>query len=148
MFFARGHKSVERQGIFANVRMNEKGHFGVQFAECRVRRERHLHEVAHAAHVHKHLIRSFFGKPSVKLANHRSPVLPLFLRPSTRIRDCGYSREKGTTPWGAKSFKVHTRWFRCYSGGLKLVFRVPITTTYSGASEAGKNFRLTTVILS
>jgi len=28
----------------------------------------------------------FFGKPSAKLANHRSPVLPLFFRPSTRSR--------------------------------------------------------------
>jgi hypothetical protein len=32
------------------------------------------------------LIRSFFGEPSAKLANHRSPVLPLFLRPSTHTR--------------------------------------------------------------
>jgi len=30
------------------------------------------------------LIRSFFGKAPAKLANHRSPVLPLSLRPSTR----------------------------------------------------------------
>jgi hypothetical protein len=29
------------------------------------------------------LIRSFFREASAKLANHRSPVLPLFLRPST-----------------------------------------------------------------
>jgi hypothetical protein len=43
------------------------------------------------------LIRSFFRKPSAKLTNHRSPVLPLFLRPSTQSWDCGYSREKGTT---------------------------------------------------
>ena len=84
MFFARGDKSVQRQRIFADVGMNQEVHFGVQLAERGVRRQRHLHEVAHAAHVQEHLIRSFFGKAPAKLANHRSPVLPLSLRPSTR----------------------------------------------------------------
>src|SRR2546423_278802 len=69
---------------FADVGMNQEVHFGVQLAERGVRRQRHLHEVAHAAHVQEHLIRSFFGKAPAKLANHRSPVLPLSLRPSTR----------------------------------------------------------------
>jgi len=36
----------------------------------------------------------FFGEPSAELANHRSPVLPLFLRPSTRSRDTGIGESK------------------------------------------------------
>src|SRR6267378_5411136 len=86
MFFPRRNKPVERQRIFPHVCVNQEGHFGVQLAERGIRRERHLHDVAYAAHVHEHLVRSFFGKPSAELANHRSPVLPLFLRPSTRTR--------------------------------------------------------------
>jgi hypothetical protein len=30
------------------------------------------------------LVGAFIGKPAAKLSNHRSPVLPLSLRPSTR----------------------------------------------------------------
>jgi hypothetical protein len=67
--------------------MDQESDFGVQLAERGVRRKRDLHEVPDAAHVHEHLVRSFFGEPSAKLANHRSPVLPLFLRPSTRSRE-------------------------------------------------------------
>src|SRR6267154_1350288 len=66
--------------------MNQERHFGMEFAQRGISRERHLHHVAHAAHVHEHLVRSFFGEPSAKLANHRSPVLPLFFRPSTQTR--------------------------------------------------------------
>src|SRR5260370_2013156 len=67
--------------------VDQEGYFGMKLAERTVRRQRHLHEVAHAAHIDRHLIRSFFSEPSAKLANHRSPVLPLFLRPSTRSLD-------------------------------------------------------------
>src|SRR6266478_3039491 len=86
MFFPRGNKSVQRQRVFSHMGVDQEGYFSVQLAKRGIRRKRHLHEVAHAANVHEHLIRSFFGKPSAKLANHRSPVLPLFLRPSTRTR--------------------------------------------------------------
>src|SRR2546427_2159303 len=89
MFFPRRNKPVQRQRVFPDMRMDQEGHFGVQLAERGVRRKRHLYEVAHATHVHEHLIRSFFGEPSAKLANHRSPVLPLFLRPSTRMLGIG-----------------------------------------------------------
>src|SRR5437879_13252931 len=98
MFFARGDKSVQRQRIFADVGMNQEVHFGVQLAERGVRRQRHLHEVPHAAHVQEPLIRSFFGKAPAKLANHRSPVLTRSLRPSTRLWVTVDAREKGTTP--------------------------------------------------
>src|SRR5258708_9619806 len=66
--------------------VDQEGYFGMKLAERTVRRQRHLHEVAHAAHIDEHLIRSFFSEPSAKLANHRSPVLPLFFRPSTQSR--------------------------------------------------------------
>src|SRR5260370_955176 len=83
MLFARGNKTVQRQRIFTHMGVDQERHFGVELAERGVRRKRHLHEVADAAHVHEHLIRSFFAEPSAKLANHRTPVLPLSLRPST-----------------------------------------------------------------
>src|SRR5438034_11281024 len=98
MLFARGYEAKGRQRIFAHMGMDQKGNFGVHFAHRAVSRKRHLHEITDAAHVHEHLVRSFFGEPSAQLANHRSPVLPPFLRLSTRTRVCGYSREKGTTP--------------------------------------------------
>src|SRR5882762_11874899 len=98
MLFPRRHKPVQRQRIFPYMGMDQESDFGVQLAERGVRRKRDLHEVPDAAHVHEHLVRSFFGEPSAKLANHRSPVLPLFLRPSTRSRVSVYAREKGTTP--------------------------------------------------
>src|SRR6266581_6245545 len=63
--------------------VDQERHFGVELTKRGVGRKRHLHEVADAAHVHEHLIRSFFGEASAKLANHRTPVLPLSLRPST-----------------------------------------------------------------
>src|SRR5712692_12071473 len=83
MLFARGNKTVQRQRIFTHMGVDQERHFGVELAKRVVRRKRHLHEVADAAHVHEHLIRSFFAEPSAKLANHRTPVLPLSLRPST-----------------------------------------------------------------
>src|SRR5437867_1070752 len=70
MLLARGHKSIKRQRIFAHMGINQECDFGVQLAECGVGRKRHLYEVADAAHVHEHLVRSFFRKPSAKLPNH------------------------------------------------------------------------------
>src|SRR6267378_6103543 len=87
MFLARGDKPVQGQCIFPYMRVDQEGHFGMQLAERGVSRKRHLNDIADSAHVDKHLVWSFFGKPSAKLANHRSPVLPLFFRPSTRSRE-------------------------------------------------------------
>src|SRR2546430_11015819 len=67
MLFARGYEAKERQRIFAHMGMNQKGNFGVQFSQRRVSRKRHLHEITDAAHVHEHLVRSFFGEPSAQL---------------------------------------------------------------------------------
>src|ERR1700722_8172303 len=67
--------------------VNQQRHFGVEFPKRGVGGERHLHEIPNAAHIHKHLVGSLIGKASAKLANHRSPVLPPYLRLSTRHRD-------------------------------------------------------------
>src|SRR5262252_246153 len=114
MLLARGNKTKERQRVFPDVRMNQKGDFRMQLAQRRVCRKRHLHQVPDAAHVDEHLIRSFFRKPSAQLPNHLllnrfpkftgwswEPVLPPFLRLSTNPGVCGvcvYYPEKGTTP--------------------------------------------------
>src|SRR6267142_1827005 len=98
MFFARGEKTVECERIFANVTVNQKSNFRVEFAERGISGKRDGNEVTNTADIHKNLVRSFVGKTSAKLSNHRSPVLPLFFRPSTQIRDSGYSPQKGTTP--------------------------------------------------
>src|SRR5258708_5850753 len=89
--------------------VDQEGHFGVQIAERGVRGERHLHEVAHAAHVNEHLIRSFFGEPSAKLANHRPPVLPLFLRPSTRSLNLGTNEKWPADFWRRSSPECQRR---------------------------------------
>src|ERR1700731_3444540 len=98
MFFARGQKAVERKRIFANMRVDQQGNFGVEFAKRREGRERHLHDVSHAAHIHEHLVRSLIGKASAKLANHRSPVLPPYLRLSTRLRSVRPAVWKARSP--------------------------------------------------
>src|SRR5260370_16850448 len=74
MLFARGKKTVESQRIFAHVSVDQQGDFGVQLAEGGEGRERHLHEIADAADIHEHLIRSLAGENSAKLANHRKRV--------------------------------------------------------------------------
>src|SRR5439155_13067677 len=77
--------------------MNQQCDFGVEFAECGVSRQRNRHQVSHAAYIHHHLVRAFIGKPAAELSNHRPPVLPLSLRPSTR-RGLGYRAGKSDTP--------------------------------------------------
>jgi len=89
MFFAGRKKSVERESVFADMRVNEKCDFGVELAEGRVRGKRNGDDVADTTDIHKDLIGSFVSEPAAKLSNHRTPVLPLFLRPSTRDRDRG-----------------------------------------------------------
>src|SRR5713101_779362 len=100
MFFARRKKSIERKRIFANVSVNQQSDFSMKLAERSERGKRHSDQIAHSANIDHHLVGAFIGKPAAKLSNHRSPVLPLSLRPSTRRWVCGYSREKGTTPVG------------------------------------------------
>src|SRR6266849_9691932 len=104
MFFAGGNESVERKRIFAHVRVNQERDFGMEFTERGEGREWHLDEIADAAHIENDLIRSFFSEASAERSNHRSPVLPPFLRLSTHRWDSGYSRKKGTTPLGLSRF--------------------------------------------
>src|SRR6266853_2755551 len=99
MFFARRKKSIERKRIFANVSVNQQSDFSMQLAERGERGKWHSDQIAHSANIDHHLVGAFIGKPAAKLSNHRSPVLPLSLRPSTRRRDSGYGRKKGTTPF-------------------------------------------------
>src|SRR2546421_10251524 len=84
MFFAGGEKSVKRKRVFANVGVREQRHFSVEFAERGVGGKRNGNDVADTSDIHEHLIRPFVSKPAAKLSNHRSPVLPLFFRPSTQ----------------------------------------------------------------
>jgi len=97
MFFAGGEKAIEGQRVFANVGVDEQRHFSVEFAECGVRGERNGDDVADTSDIDENLIRPFVSEPAAKLSDHRSPVLPLFFRPSTHGWGNGYSREKGTT---------------------------------------------------
>ena len=84
MFFARREKSVERERIFANMGVNQQSDFGVQIAKRGVGRERNQHNVADAADVNEHLIRSLVGKPPAQLANHRSQYCRLIFACQTR----------------------------------------------------------------
>src|SRR5438128_10549380 len=87
MFFARGKKSVERQSVFADMRVNQKCDFGVKLAEHGESGERHRNQISYTADIHHHLVGAFVGKYAAELSNHRPPVLPLSLRPSTRGGD-------------------------------------------------------------
>src|SRR5258707_3855589 len=78
--------------------VNQQSNFSMQLAERGERGKRHGDQITHSADIDHHLVGAFIGKPAAKLSNHRSPVLPLSLRPSTRPRVCVYAWEKGTTP--------------------------------------------------
>ncbi len=97
MLFAGGDEAVEGERVLADVSVDEKSDFGVEFAHSSVGRERNLHQIAYAVDIDKDLVRAFFGKASAELANHGRPVLPPFVRLSTSAGDSGYSRKKGTT---------------------------------------------------
>jgi hypothetical protein len=56
----------------------------MEFAKSSVGGKWDLDKVPNAADIDEHLIRAFFGEASTKLANHRRPVLPPFVRLSTR----------------------------------------------------------------
>src|SRR5579859_419403 len=84
MFFAGREKTVERERVFANVSVNEQRDFGVKFAERGIGGKRNGNDVADAAHIDEHLVGPFVSEAAAKLSDHRSAVLPLFFRPSTR----------------------------------------------------------------
>src|SRR5579859_2279823 len=83
----------------------------MQFAERGVGGKRNCNDIADTADINENLVRSLVGESPAQLSNHpriiQAPVLPLFFRPSTHARDCGYDREKGTT----------TAWDSCLSVG-------------------------------
>jgi hypothetical protein len=94
MLFAGGNEAVESKGVLTDVGMDEKRHFGMEFAESGISRKGNLDEVANAADIDEDLVRAFFGEATAKLANHGRPVLPPFLRLSTRSRVRLQSGEK------------------------------------------------------
>ncbi len=55
MLFARAQKTVQRDGIFAHLRVNQKRDVGMKIAQRVKRGQRDMHEVADAAHIHQHL---------------------------------------------------------------------------------------------
>jgi hypothetical protein len=89
MLLSGRNETVESKRVFANMGVNKKSDFRVKFAESRIRGKWNLDDITHAADIDEHLIRAFFSKASAKLANHRRPVLPPFVRLSTRQRDRG-----------------------------------------------------------
>ena len=94
MLFAGGNEAVESKRVLADVGMDEKTDFGMEFAERGIGRKGNLNEIAHAADIDEDLVWAFFGEASTELANHGRPVLPPFLRLSTRSRVRLQSGEK------------------------------------------------------
>src|SRR5260370_42182356 len=87
MFFAGGEKTVEREGVFAHVGVNQQRDVGVQIAERGEGGERDLYEVADAAYIDEDLIRALVGEKSAKLANHRRRVFSSAAGVSTQGAD-------------------------------------------------------------
>ena len=85
MFFARRKKAVKSELIFAHVRVNQEGDFGVEIAKGGVSRERDLHDVADTGHVHQDLVGALVGEATTKLADHRWSVLPRCRSESNRL---------------------------------------------------------------
>src|SRR5262249_44062301 len=99
--------TVESKRVFANVGVNEECDFGVKFVERGVRGEWNSDDIADTTDIHENLIGAFVSEPAAKLSDHRMPVLPLFVRPSTFERVCVYGGEKGTTP----VLRTAAQWF-------------------------------------
>jgi hypothetical protein len=87
MLLPRGDEAVEGKRVLSHVSMDEKSNLGMEFAKSSVGGKWDLDKVPNAADIDEHLIRAFFGEASTKLANHGRPVLPPFVRLSTRQRD-------------------------------------------------------------
>src|SRR5260370_37386034 len=81
--------------------MNQQRDFSMQLAKCGIGGKRYSDQIPHTANIHHDLVGAFIGKPAAKLSNHRSPVLPLSLRPSTQSRG-SLQRGESDTPLGAR----------------------------------------------
>src|SRR5215467_5438297 len=117
MFFARGKKAVEGECVFSDMRVNQERDFGVELAEGGISGKRNGYDVADTAYINEDLVGPFVGEASAKLSDHRLPVLPLFVRPSTRLGvGCGYGKN-GSTPFFGDPTWANTN-FSDYAGGF------------------------------
>jgi len=94
MFFPRGDKPVERQRI-SRTWCGRGGHFGVSSPSAAYV-ESGTCTNNPRPHVHEHLIRSFSARRPPKLANHRPPVLPLFLPRQRALESVRFYSEVST----------------------------------------------------
>ena len=95
MLFAGSEKSIEREGVFTNVGVNEQSDFRVEVAEPGVGGKRDSDEIAYPAYVHEHLVGPFVGKRAAELADHALKVLPPFVRLSTKAHGRWYESGRG-----------------------------------------------------
>src|SRR6202030_2053284 len=77
MLFAGGEKTVQRQGVFPHVRVDQQGNLGVEITEGGERGEGYGDEIADAADIENDLIGPFFEQASAEESDHRMKVLPL-----------------------------------------------------------------------
>jgi hypothetical protein len=74
-FLAGGKETVQRELVFAHVRVDQQRRFAVERAEARECRERDLHLIAHAAHVEQDLIRALLNQLAAERTNHVQRLL-------------------------------------------------------------------------
>jgi len=84
MFFALGEKAVEREGILADVSVDEQSDFGVKLTHGGEGGERDGDEIADAADIEDDLIGALFEEAAAEESDHRMKVLPRRERVSTR----------------------------------------------------------------
>ena len=70
MLFARAEKTVERDAVFAEVRVDEERGFGVEIAERAVRGQGNVDEIADAVNVDDDLIGALIEECAVELGDH------------------------------------------------------------------------------
>jgi len=71
MLFAGGEKAVECQGIFADMRVDEKSDFGVEFTEGGKGGKRNGDEIANTGDIENDLIGTFFEQAAAEESDHR-----------------------------------------------------------------------------
>ena len=71
-FFVLREEAVERQRVFANVRVDAQAHFGADVGKLGEGRHRDGDVIADAARLHNRLVRMFFEKNAAQMSEHRS----------------------------------------------------------------------------
>ena len=62
MLLSGGNKTVKGESILADVGVNEKGDFGVEFTECGIGGKWDLNEITYTADIDEHLIGAFSAR--------------------------------------------------------------------------------------